>query len=60
MDAYVRVAALLAAIVHIVPRRDTEGTKIDWFSGPAQKKFGRHSPRSGIGSEEREAVESAL
>jgi hypothetical protein len=44
MDAYVRFTALVAAIVHIVPRRDTEGTKIDWFSGPAQKKVWKAFP----------------
>lgn len=40
--------ALVAAIVRIVRRRDTERTKIVSFSTGARKKIGRHSPRSGI------------
>ena len=48
----VRFAPLRAAIVHIVRRRDRERTQISSFlSSARKKKFGRHSPRSGIGSE---------
>ncbi len=43
-DAYVRFAALVAAIVRIVRKWDMERTKISSFFTRAQKKFETNKP----------------